>query len=64
MKASRMRAKAAVEAGALPRRGGRDQADSTRNPYAAVHHLDAAAGSRAQAGLFRQPHHAGGAEPL
>ena len=31
---------------------------------AALHHLDPAAGSRAQAGLQRQAHHAGGAGPL
>ena len=35
-----------------------------RNPCAAFHHLDPAAGSRAQAGLQRQAHHAGGAGSL
>ena len=57
------RAKAAVEAGRLHGRGGRDQA-AQAPPGAAVHHLDAAAGSRAQARLFGQPHDAAGAEPL
>ena len=33
-------------------------------PVAAVHHLDAAAGSRAQARLHHQPHDAGRAEPV
>jgi DNA topoisomerase I len=42
--------------GASPSRG-RDQAGQAQ-PRAAVHHLDPAAGSRAQARLFRQPHHA------
>ena len=58
-----MRAKAAVEGGRVPRRGGRDQAAAAQS-LSAVHHLDAAAGSRAQARLFGQPHDAGGAEPL
>ena len=39
-------------------RGRRDQARHPQ-PAAALHHLHAPAGGRAQAGLFRQPHHAG-----
>ncbi len=56
------RAKAAVEAGAF-RRGGRYQAHAPQS-LSAVHHLYLATGSRAQAGFFRQPHHARGAEPV
>jgi DNA topoisomerase-1 len=45
------------------RRLGRGQAGEAQ-PAAAVHHLDAAAGSRAQARLLGQPHDAGRAAPL
>ena len=48
---------------ALHGRGSRDQAAQAQ-PGAAVHHLDAAAGSRAQARLFGQPDDAPGAEAL
>ena len=41
----------------------RSQAGQAQS-LAALHHLDPAAGSRAQAGLQRQAHHAGGAGPL
>ena len=47
----------------LHRRVGRDQAVRTQ-PAAALHHLDAAAGSGAQAGLRRQPHDADRATAL
>ena len=50
-------AKAVVEAGPLHRRVGRDQAVRPQ-PAAAVHHLDPAAGSGAQARLLGQPHDA------
>ena len=49
--------------GAVQRRLGRDQAADAQ-PAAALHHLDAAAGGGAQAGLLGQPDHAGRAEPL
>ena len=45
------------------RAGRRDQAGDAQ-PLSAVHHLDPAAGSGAQAGLYRQPHDAGGAGPV
>ena len=57
------RAKRAVEAGALHRRLGRDQAAHPQ-PAAALHHLDAAAGGGAQARLLGQPDDAGRAGPL
>src|SRR6187551_2495094 len=48
---------------ALHGRGRRDQAAQAQS-RAAVHHLDAAAGSRAQARLFGEPHDAAGAVAL
>ena len=54
------RAVGAIEGADIHHRQHRSQAGQAQS-LAALHHLDLAAGSRAQAGLRRQAHHAGGA---